>query len=660
MRFLRTGVLPLLVATMSACLPPAPGMMGDADGPDLADAAEGGTADSTALDAAPDSGPDLRPDAPRSDTVDPEPAQPDVGPADSPPPDAAPRDAPTTDAAATDSTATEASPPDAAPQDSAPPDSNRLDAAPDTTVPDTTVPDTTAPDTTAPDSTSPDTTVPDTIVPDTTRPDTILPDVATLDTALPDTSAPDTATPDTMPDSRDAAPPSDVLSGSLRLVAPSSTVAVTSRRPTLRWELPAGVDGARVELCRERTCLAPIAVIDASGSSVRPTEVLPQGVLFWRAFARRGGVVSTAPSHTWQFHVGARDTPVDSTLQPAPDLNGDGFADVLRVRRSDLEVHYGGPGGLSPSRVSRLGAPAGSIGFTGLYAGDLDGDGYGDLVIRGSGCAVHRGGPSGVEPTPAFALPGTRYCAPVGDIDRDGFADVASATFDTVTLHRGGATGLTPTPGITVALPAVASVRPLGDVNGDGYADIACTTTGPGYFYTSIQVHRGGPAGLEARAILDLRPTLLAASTWVRAVGADLQGDGFADLVALQAGVTESFDPFSTRAEVLVTLRPGGTPALVASSEVFSLRRTAAIGLEIAEAGDVNRDGYQDLVVTLDGVSRVYLGSPAGPRLLDGWSAPGEARYTGDTQGDGFDDLVTSNALYAGGATGPSATPLTF
>src|SRR5260221_460412 len=37
-----------------------------------------------------------------------------------------------------------------------------------------------------------------------------------------------------------------------RLIGPLSTSRVTSRRPTLHWSLQAGLDGAHVQLCRDR------------------------------------------------------------------------------------------------------------------------------------------------------------------------------------------------------------------------------------------------------------------------------------------------------------------------------------------------------------------------------------------------------------------------
>src|SRR3954469_5162601 len=51
-----------------------------------------------------------------------------------------------------------------------------------------------------------------------------------------------------------------------RLVAPLSTVTVSSRRPRLRWDMSGVVDGAAVDLCADRACAQPIgsATVDKS------------------------------------------------------------------------------------------------------------------------------------------------------------------------------------------------------------------------------------------------------------------------------------------------------------------------------------------------------------------------------------------------------------
>src|SRR5687768_4822818 len=75
-----------------------------------------------------------------------------------------------------------------------------------------------------------------------------------------DAAAPADAAPDAVVDAGvDAGPPPmcrtvvPEMPGALavpRLIAPLSAARVTSRRPGLRWVLPAGADGGGVELCR--------------------------------------------------------------------------------------------------------------------------------------------------------------------------------------------------------------------------------------------------------------------------------------------------------------------------------------------------------------------------------------------------------------------------
>ena len=94
-----------------------------------------------------------------------------------------------------------------------------------------------------------------------------------------------------------------------RLVFPMSPMRVTSQRPTLFWTLPPGVDGARVELCRDRCCTEVLQTIDAVGSSVRVPEALRAGVVFWRARGRVGARHGRDTSFTWEFGVRHRDAP---------------------------------------------------------------------------------------------------------------------------------------------------------------------------------------------------------------------------------------------------------------------------------------------------------------------------------------------------------------
>src|SRR5262249_5095937 len=114
---------------------------------------------------------------------------------------------------------------------------------------------------------------------------------------------------------------------------------------------------------------------------------------------------------------------------------------------------------------------------------------------------------------------------------------------------------------------------------------------------------------------------------------------------------------------------------------------SAWYGYSVDGAGDVNGDGYDDVIVGAyrydggqdnEGRAFVYYGSPTGPSLTPDWSAESDlvgAWYgpsvsgAGDVNGDGYDDVIvgapnpdhgtTIGLAYAyyGSSTGLSPTP---
>jgi len=244
--------------------------------------------------------------------------------------------------------------------------------------------------------------------------------------------------------------------GAPRQISPLSTSRVTSRQPTLHWVLPSNLTTVTVELCATRACSGtPILSANVAGTSLVATANggdLTPGVVYWRVYSP---TEPCATSPTWQLTVGAgsADGGASSSTSWGTtfDVNGDGYADVVvgaqeyNSNTGAAYVYLGGSGGISTSPAPTLLGPGGGNGFFGCAvsgAGDVNGDGYGDLVVgafevtTGDGVAyVYFGGSGGlsVAPTPitnpnpnaggggffGFAVAGP------GDINGDGYADVA-------------------------------------------------------------------------------------------------------------------------------------------------------------------------------------------------------------------------------------------
>src|ERR1700722_13969651 len=160
----------------------------------------------------------------------------------------------------------------------------------------------------------------------------------------------------------------DAASGDVatpRPIAPVSVSFLTSRRPTFRWQLPQGVDGARVDVCADRSCARRVSTFDAKGSAGVPPDDLPVGVVFWRLRGTLSGAVGMATGPTWELVVPPQSVPVSTAWGAMLDANGDGLGDVV-VGDSDafaasqhVYVHHGAPGGPSavPSSILSNAAP---------------------------------------------------------------------------------------------------------------------------------------------------------------------------------------------------------------------------------------------------------------------------------------------------------------
>ncbi|MBI5709823.1 MAG: FG-GAP repeat protein [Candidatus Eisenbacteria bacterium] len=400
------------------------------------------------------------------------------------------------------------------------------------------------------------------------------------------------------------------------------------------------------------------------------------------------------------------------TVAPAGDVNGDGYADFVvgaydydhpEVDEGMVFLYLGGSADLPPTlawtaECDQAGAHFGDK-LSG--AGDVNGDGYDDVVIgaafyshgeAGEGAAfLYLGSPTGLSAEPAWMAEGNQAgasfgaCAQAaGDVNGDGYADVilgawlydhGEADEGAAFVYLGSDSGLADTPAWTGESDSPGAVygyfaTTAGDVNGDGYDDIvvgARRFSGNGLSREGrVYVYHGSPTGPSP------------APDWVHdggqaggefgnspAAAGDVNGDGYDDLI-----VNAFRYDHPEKDEGMAYLFLGSASGL-ASTPTWTAEGNQAygyFGYHVDAAGDVNGDGYGDVIVTASdydvngladaGRAVVYLGSATGLDPVPIWTQDGDqaggglgnaARGVGDVNGDGFSDVMTG-ALYRDGA----------
>ena len=221
----------------------------------------------------------------------------------------------------------------------------------------------------------------------------------------------------------------------------------------------------------------------------------------------------------------------------AGDVDGDGLADIVTGTGPGAGPHVKAFSGATGAEIRSFFAYAPT--FTGgvfVAAGDVNGDGFDDVITGadgGGGSHVKAfSGATGAELRSFLAydagfLGGVRVGA--GDIDGDGFDDIVTGAgprgaphvkvfsgFDGSELRSFFAYDFAFTGGVFVA---------AGDIDGDGFDDVITGADGAGG--THVKAF-SGVTGAEIKSFLAYAPSFTGG---VRVAGGDVDADGFADII---------------------------------------------------------------------------------------------------------------------------------
>ncbi len=394
------------------------------------------------------------------------------------------------------------------------------------------------------------------------------------------------------------------------------------------------------------------------------------------------------------------------------DLNGDGYDDLFvgapkvssaeEDRTGAMYVFQGGFSGLAVGpHWTEYGPQKGSdFGSAAAWAGDVDDDGCDDLIVgaqlfstkeaglTNQGAAyLYYGAGAGLGPEPGWSYLGSQQEAKfgysvngAGDVNGDGYDDVivgargftaAYSNEGAAFVFHGAASGLHMIPDWLVyggrATAAFGSaVAGIGDINGDGYDDVAVGA--PGWetiLYDNAgaaMVFLGSAGGLSTTPAWTVEGALPDARLGNSlAAAGDIDQDGFSDLLvgAPYFGYASSYE-----GAAYLFLGDAAGLSLTPDWDFFGGQMFAYFGYSLSAAGDLNQDGYEDVVIgsyqyTDDNLQEgrvfAFYGGPAGLLDVPSWWADGdksEATFGyavsggGNLNGDGYLDLAVGAPLY--------------
>ena len=400
------------------------------------------------------------------------------------------------------------------------------------------------------------------------------------------------------------------------------------------------------------------------------------------------------------------------SVKSAGDINADGFDDLIigvsgffgqAFNEGRAYIYLGSASGSqsNPVTLDPTDQQNAYFGRSVASAGDINGDGFDDVIVGANewdgeqpdeGRAyIYLGSASGLQSNPVTLDPTDQSAAlfgssvaSAGDINADGFDDVIigangwngqQTDEGRAYIYLGSASGLQSNP---VTLDPTDqgnalfgnSVASAGDINGDDFDDVVVgahlwsgqqTVEGRAYIYL------GSASGLQSNPVT-LDPTDQGNAVFGNSVASagDINGDDFDDvIVGAQSWDGQQAD--EGRAYMYLGSANGlqANPATLDPADQVG----ANFGHSVASAGDINADGFDDVIVGAsvwdgqqvnEGRAYIYRGSASGlqsaPATLDPTNQAG-ARFgrsvasAGDINADGFDDVIVGAHFWNGEQT---------